>query len=1327
MLLQKEVLRNLKWYILLIFISLLILIPCITSTKCVMRGTCGKNGKLYQNCPYNGEPLPINDIKVEKEIKEMCPHLFENGNKNLCCNKEQFQILKNQMTVPFQILQKCPSCYKNFANLWCDFACSPEQSNYLNILKTESSSFSITNNSKYITSIEYFVRKDFAETLLNSCKNVRALGTYALDTLCGRKSDECTIEKWFQFLGTYNPNIGVPFTINFHIGNNQTRNNGIIMKPPTTKAYNCNESTTLFGDTCACSDCPAICKKETPFPKLSDESCKIAAMDCIKAMSLTAFGALLATGMCMMVLQYVLKKTTNDDNDMKDFKATPMTSITFIKDTNGGYIENLGYSIEQLLESISYQIGLIAARRPIMLFSFGFIIALICSSGLLMVRFTTDPVELWSYPHSKARQQKDFFDNNFGPFYRTEQIIAYPKDQNFFLHTNVTTEVDEGYYGPAFEKNFLYEAFKLQLDIMNLKVKNNDKIISLDQICFKPMKGNNSKCAIMSIFNYFQNNISLLNIELENEFDFYKKDYLNHIFNCIKNPYTMETTIGLGCLADFGAPIQPYVILGDFNNTNNYETSRGLVITLLVTNHLNEYDNERALIWEKKFIEYLKEYSSDKMYISFMSERSIEDEIERESKSDAFTVLISYIFMFLYVAFTLGQYQVSNNNLLYLLVSSKLLLGVAGVLIVALSVTSSIGVYAFYGIPATMIILEVQPFLVLAVGVDNIFIFVQTYQRMTPFQLDEPLDIRIAKISGEVIPSMLLSSLSEVLCFFLGALSQMPAVQVFSLYAALALIFDFFLQVTCFLSLFVIDIKRQESGRPEIFCCQKLPVEPVNPESYMYSIFNKYYSPILFSKPVRYGVIVLFFGWLCSSLAFINQVQLGLDQKMAVPEDSYVLTHFKNTDKYLSVGPPVYFVIKGYYDYSRIDLQNKICNGIGCHNDSLGAQIARAANWKNRSYIAEPIMNWLDDYIAWLRPHGEPPCCRRFPNDTFCSASIKDESCTSCNVEYVKKRPRADLFFNHIHDFLSDNPTDSCPLGGHAAYSSALKVTNSGRVSTSYFMTYHTVLKSSEDFINAMAVAKQISSNLTEMLNKDLEAHCPIEVFPYSIFYVFYENYETIVSDAIIQVIFSITGIFVVATLCLGIDPWSGMIIVVTIASILLNLIGLMYWWSIDFNAISVVNLVMSMGISVEFCSHIVRSFALSCQRRKLDRAKESLSIVGSSVLSGITLTKFGGILVLAFAHSQIFKVFYFRMFLGIVIIGAAHGLIFLPVLLSFVGPPVNRRRLLAKMNEQNNSFRTEFCTRTKNKTFLSSNKRSIEQEEDSDMEGQYIQQVVYS
>lgn len=54
-------------------------------------------------------------------------------------------------------------------------------------------------------------------------------------------------------------------------------------------------------------------------------------------------------------------------------------------------------------------------------------------------------------------------------------------------------------------------------------------------------------------------------------------------------------------------------------------------------------------------------------------------------------------------------------------------------------------------------------------------------------------------------------------------------------------------------------------------------------------------------------------------------------------------------------------------------------------------------------------------------------------------------------------------------------------------------------------MTYHTVLKSSDQFVDAIFWARRLSDNVTQSLN--------ITVFPYSVFYVFYEQYLHAIHD----------------------------------------------------------------------------------------------------------------------------------------------------------------------------------------------------------------------
>ena len=52
-------------------------------------------------------------------------------------------------------------------------------------------------------------------------------------------------------------------------------------------------------------------------------------------------------------------------------------------------------------------------------------------------------------------------------------------------------------------------------------------------------------------------------------------------------------------------------------------------------------------------------------------------------------------------------------------------------------------------------------------------------------------------------------------------------------------------------------------------------------------------------------------------------------------------------------------------------------------------------------------------------------------------------------------------------------------------------------------------------------------------------------------------------------------AIFVVTFLLMGFDIFSSIVVVITITMIVVNIGGLMYWWNITLNAVSVVNLVM--------------------------------------------------------------------------------------------------------------------------------------------------------
>ncbi|XP_016074739.1 PREDICTED: Niemann-Pick C1-like protein 1 [Miniopterus natalensis] len=741
-----------------------------------------------------------------------------------------------------------------------------------------------------------------------------------------------------------------------------------------------------------------------------------------------------------------------------------------------------------------------------------------------------------------------------------------------------------------------------------------------------------------------------------------------------------STALALSCMADYGAPVFPFLAVGGYKG-NSYSEADALILTFSLNNYPpGDPRLAQAKLWEGAFLEEMRAFQqrmAGTFQVTFMAERSLEDEISRTTAQDLPIFAISYLVIFLYISLALGSYTSWRR----LLVDAKVTLGLGGVAVVLGAVMASMGFFSYLGVPSSLVVLQVVPFLVLAVGADNIFIFVLEYQRL-PRRSGERREAHIGRVLGSVGPSMLLCSLSEAICFFLGALTPMPAVRTFALTSGLAVVLDFLLQMSAFVALVSLDSRRQEASRWDVCCCisvQELP-PPGQREGFLLRFFRKVYAPFLLHRITRVVVVLLFLALFGVGLYFMCHISVGLDQELALPKDSYLLDYFLFLNRYFEVGAPVYFVTTGGYNFSTKEGMNNICSSAGCKSFSLTQKIQYATQFPEQSYLAIPASSWVDDFIDWLTPSS---CCRIYtfgPNkDQFCPSTVNSLACLKNCVSFTfgPVRPSVEQFHKYLPWFLSDPPNIMCPKGGLAAYSTSVKLGEDGQVLASRFMAYHKPLRNSQDYTEALRAARALAANITTGLRKVPGTDPAFEVFPYTITNVFYEQYLTVVPEGLFMLSLCLVPTFAVCCILLGMDLRSGLLNLFSIIMILVDTVGFMALWGISYNAVSLINLVTTVGISVEFVSHITRSFAVSTKPTRLERAKEATVSMGSAVFAGVAMTNLPGILVLGLAKAQLIQIFFFRLNLLITVLGLLHGLVFLPVILSYLGPDVNRALVL--------------------------------------------------
>ena len=425
-------------------------------------------------CTYNPSTLSLLFLSTDNTT----------ATAHVCCSADQLRTLRSNIGQAQSLINRCPACLSNFIQHYCVVTCDPNSSQFMD---------ADTDPSKeYVEDITVYITHHYADDLYNSCANVQFAGGGAgvMSLLCG--SAQCNASAFLKFQGNPNANGASPFLIKYDIANNTTPNTTtkIVHLNDTgiRRFYMCNETVPHKG-TCSCSDCPITCP---PPPTFSEKHLPFE----IIAWSIGCTGLFISTVIfvaaftaSLYLWSFCRSKSgykridsngspppqtggrqsygSTPSNDKESSPTNSSLNSDREEEDENFTAENLsalgrccqiGHYVERTIKLVFYHWGRFVAKFWFLVILVAVVIAGTLSFGLFFFAVTTDPVKLWSSPHSRARLEKNYYDENFRPFYRTEQILvkAKPFVQPFNI-SPVGTVGDVWTFGAVFNESVLNE------------------------------------------------------------------------------------------------------------------------------------------------------------------------------------------------------------------------------------------------------------------------------------------------------------------------------------------------------------------------------------------------------------------------------------------------------------------------------------------------------------------------------------------------------------------------------------------------------------------------------------------------------------------------------------------------------------------------------------------------------------------------------------------------------------------------------------------------------------------------------------------------------
>ncbi|XP_066915563.1 patched domain-containing protein 3-like [Clytia hemisphaerica] len=624
------------------------------------------------------------------------------------------------------------------------------------------------------------------------------------------------------------------------------------------------------------------------------------------------------------------------------------------------------------------------------------------------------------------------------------------------------------------------------------------------------------------------------------------------------------------------------------------------------------WKDEYGTQWEKEFAVVIRQTSFPGYEVFYSTLESFVKAGLDAIGNDYGLLFSGYALIITYVAFQLGKFSRLKH---------KVWLAAVGIIMVGLAFAVAMGLCAGAGViygPVHSIL----PFLMLGIGVDDLFVIIQTWDNvcMEQTKIQESVPEKISRTMKHAGVAITVTSFTDICAFLIGATTVLPALRSFCIYAGVGILMLYIYAATFFVAFLTIDAKRQEMNR-DACCCFRLPDDwqpmACSNKRFLNDVLKRF-GKIILTIPGKVIVVLLtgtLFGF---GLYGILQLDQNFDPDWFLPRDSDEFLFRQNFRQFFPSHGAKTAVYVGKVDYFA-------------EQKNLHALYDKM-RWD--STIQESsVVSWYDHFITHLK------------NDPVKKTYLTNENIVSNET----------FFYDNLRQFLD---------GDGLAYKSSFDYNNNTmEIKGTRFLMSHKNIMETKKQIEAMDNIRQKATSVYFQSSKTTFSKT---AFVFGDEYIRWQTNRIVGEELFRNLILAGVCVFLV-TLFLIANLWTCLMVLMCVGFSLTNICGYMYYWDLSIDMIISTILVISLGFAVDYSGHIGHAFMAARKGTRNDRALTAISEIGPAVLNG-GISTFLAFCLLAGSKSYAFQTF-FKVFFLVVSIGLFHGLVFLPVLLSIIGP----------------------------------------------------------